>query len=72
MKKEEQISEHLLLAGIVTVVGVMLLLITIAMSWELWQYACVVPSHRKSRFGRFLQESVLGPADGWLFFLRGT
>ncbi len=36
MKTEGQTSEHLLLASIVTVVGIMLLLLTIALSWELW------------------------------------
>lgn len=36
MKPEGETSEHLLLASIVTVVGIMLLLITIALSWELW------------------------------------
>ena len=36
MKTEGQTSENLLLASVVTVVGVMLLLLTIALSWELW------------------------------------
>lgn len=36
MRTKGQTSIHLLLASIVTIFGVMLILITIAMSWELW------------------------------------
>ena len=36
MREEEQTSIHLLLAGIVSAFSVMLILITIVMSWEQW------------------------------------
>ncbi|MCI8538861.1 MAG: response regulator [Oscillibacter sp.] len=36
MKSERQTSKHLLLASVVTMVGIMLMVITIAFSWELW------------------------------------
>ena len=36
MREEGQTSKHLLLASVVTMVGMMLLLITVAFSWELW------------------------------------
>ncbi len=36
MRVEGQTSKHLLLAGVVTMVGTMLMLITIAFSWERW------------------------------------
>ncbi len=36
MRADKQTSKHLLLAVVVTMVGMMLLLITIAFSWELW------------------------------------
>ncbi len=42
MRTEEQTSVHLLLACIVTVVGMMLILTTIAMSWELWMIPIIV------------------------------
>lgn len=36
MRADKQTSKHLLLAVVVTMVGMMLMLITIAFSWELW------------------------------------
>ncbi len=42
MRTEEQTSMHLLLASIVTVFGMMLILTTIAMSWELWMVPIIV------------------------------
>ena len=42
MRTEEQTSTHLLLASIVTVFGVMLILTTIAMSWEFWMVPIIV------------------------------
>ena len=42
MRTEEQTSVHLLLASIVTVFGTMLILTTIAMSWELWMVPIIV------------------------------
>ncbi|MCI8596924.1 MAG: response regulator [Lachnospiraceae bacterium] len=42
MRTEEQTSIHLLLATIVTVVGVMLILITLAMSWEMWMIPIIL------------------------------
>lgn len=36
MKTQEQMSRHLLLAGIVTVFSITMILVTVAMSWELW------------------------------------
>lgn len=42
MRTEEQTSTHLLLACIVTVFGVMLILTTMAMSWELWMIPIIV------------------------------
>ncbi len=36
MRGEGQTSKHLLLASVVTMVGMMLMVITIAFSWELW------------------------------------
>lgn len=36
MRGERQTSKHLLLASVVTMVGMMLMVITIAFSWELW------------------------------------
>ena len=42
MRAKGQTSIHLLLAGIVTIFGVMLMLITIAMSWEPWMVPIIV------------------------------
>lgn len=42
MRTEVQTSIHLLLAGIVTVFGVILILITVAMSWEPWMIPVIV------------------------------
>lgn len=42
MKTEEQTSIHLLLASIVTVFDIMLILTTIAMSWEPWMIPIIV------------------------------
>ena len=42
MRTEEQTSAHLLLASIVSVFGVILILITIAMSWEMWMIPIIV------------------------------
>lgn len=42
MRAKEQTSIHLLLASIVTIFGVMLILITIAMSWEPWMIPVIV------------------------------
>ena len=42
MRTEEQTSVHLLLASIVTVFGVILILTTIAMSWEFWMVPIIV------------------------------
>ncbi len=42
MRTEEQTSVHLLLACIVTVFGIMLILTTLAMSWELWMVPIIV------------------------------
>jgi len=42
MRTEEQTSVHLLLASIVTVFGVILILTTIAMSWEFWMIPIIV------------------------------
>ncbi len=42
MRTEEQTSVHLLLASIVTVFGIMLILTTIAMSWEFWMVPIIV------------------------------
>lgn len=42
MRTEEQTSTHLVLATIVTVFGVMLILTTIAMSWESWMVPIIV------------------------------
>ena len=42
MREEEQTSIHLLLAGIVTTFGMMLILITIAFSWEMWMVPVIL------------------------------
>ena len=42
MRAKGQTSVHLLLAGIVTMFGVMLILITIALSWELWMVPVIL------------------------------
>lgn len=42
MRTEEQTSVHLLLASIITVFGIMLILTTIVMSWELWMIPIIV------------------------------
>ena len=42
MREKEQTSIHLLLASIVTIFGVMLILITIAISWEPWMVPIIV------------------------------
>ena len=42
MRTEVQTSIHLLLASIVSVFGVMLILITMAMSWEPWMIPIIV------------------------------
>ena len=42
MREEEQTSIHLLLAGIVTTFGMMLILITIAFSWEMWMLPVII------------------------------
>ncbi len=42
MRTKGQTSIHLLLASIVTVVGVMLILLTIAMSWEPWMVPVIL------------------------------
>lgn len=42
MRAKGQTSIHLLLASIVTIVGVMLILLTIAMSWELWMVPIIL------------------------------
>lgn len=36
MKAEAQISTHLLMAGVVSVFSAVLILVTFAMSWEMW------------------------------------
>ena len=42
MRAKGQTSIHLLLASIVTIVGVMLILLTIAMSWEAWMVPVIL------------------------------
>lgn len=42
MRVQEQTSRHLLLAGIVTVFSVILVLVTIALTWELWMVPMIV------------------------------
>ena len=42
MRTKGQTSIHLLLASIVTLFGVMLILITLAMSWEAWMVPIIV------------------------------
>lgn len=42
MRTEEQTSAHLLLASIITVFGMMLILTTIAMSWEFWMIPIIL------------------------------
>ena len=40
--RNEQTSIHLLLASIVTMFGVMLILVDLAMSWELWMVPVIL------------------------------
>ena len=42
MRTEDQTSIHLLLAMIVTVFGVVLILITLALSWEFWMIPIIL------------------------------
>ena len=42
MRTEDQTSIHLLLATIVTVFGVFLIVITLALSWELWMIPVIL------------------------------
>ncbi len=42
MRTKGQTSIHLLLASIVTIVGVMLILLTMAMSWEAWMVPVIL------------------------------
>ena len=42
MRTEEQTSMHLLLASVVSIFGVMLILIIIAMSWEAWMVPVIL------------------------------
>ncbi len=42
MREEEQTSIHLLLASIVTIFGMMLILITIVFSWEMWMVPIIL------------------------------
>ena len=42
MRTEEQTSIHLLLASVVSIFGVMLILIIIAMSWEAWMVPVIL------------------------------
>ena len=42
MRTKGQTSIHLLLATVVTIFGVMLMFITIAMSWEAWMVPVIV------------------------------
>ena len=42
MRTEDQTSIHLLLAAIVTVFGVFLIVITLALSWEFWMIPIIL------------------------------
>ena len=42
MRAKKQTSLHLLLASIVTMFGIMLILITVAMSWEFWMVPVIL------------------------------
>ena len=42
MRTKEETSIQLLLASIVTMFGVMLILVTVAMSWELWMVPVIL------------------------------
>ena len=42
MKVERQTSKHLLLASVITAFSVILVLITLAMEWELWMVPLIV------------------------------
>ena len=42
MRADGQTSKHLLLAVVVTMVGMMLMLITVAFSWEEWMVPVIV------------------------------
>ena len=42
MRAEAQVSTHLLMAGVVSVFSTVLILVTLAMSWELWIVPLIV------------------------------
>ena len=42
MRTKGQTSIHLLLASIVTIVGIMLILLTLAMAWEPWMVPVIL------------------------------
>ncbi len=60
MRTEDQTSIHLLLATIVTVFGVFLIVITLALSWELWMIPVILVGNTLvwcMHIGRFGSES---------------
>lgn len=60
MKTKGLTSLHLLLAGIVTLFGTMLILVTIAMSWEPWMVPIIIIGNSLVwilHIGRFGQET---------------
>ena len=60
MRTEEQTSIHLLLATIVTVFGVFLIVITLALSWEFWMIPIIIVGNTLVwclHIGRFGTES---------------
>ena len=60
MRTENQTSIHLLLATIVTVFGVFLIVITLALSWELWMIPVILVGNTLvwcMHIGRFGSES---------------
>ena len=61
MRAEEQTSIHLLLASIVSTFGTMLILITIALSWEFWMVPIILIGNSVVwclHIGRFGSEAV--------------
>ena len=45
MRGNGQTGQHLLLAGVVTVFSVILIMLTIVMSWELWMVPLIMLSN---------------------------
>ena len=71
MRREEQTSIHLLMAGTVTMFSVVLSLIIVGISWELWMVPLLAVGCLVVWWLHIGKDMYRDGADG-ILFLRGT